>query len=207
MRLLSINPDNPQEHKIEQAVEALSRGGIIIYPTDTVYAIGCDIFNHKALERLCRIKKVKPEKAHFSFICQDISDIAKYAKQIDNQIFKLMKKALPGPFTFILKAAGNVPKLIQPKKKTIGVRVTSNNITQLLVERLGHPIITTSIKDEDDVIEYSTDPELIYERFEKQVDLVIDGGYGENIASTVVNCSEGAIEVVREGLGDIHQYI
>ena len=166
-----------------------------------------DIHNHKAIEKLCRIKGVKVEKTNLSFICHDLSHISEYCKQLENATFKVMKKALPGPFTFILKASSKVPKILQAKKKTVGIRVPNNEIVRQIVEKLGNPIITTSLKDDDDVIEYTTDPELIFEKYEKQVDLVIDGGYGHNVASTVIDCTNDEFEIIREGLGDIHQYI
>ena len=207
MYLTRINPDNPQLNKIDEAVRILEKGGVIIYPTDTVYALGCDIHNQKAIEKLCKIKGVKVDKTNLSFICNDLSHISEYSKQLDSNVFKIMKKALPGPFTFILKASAKVPKLLQAKKKTVGIRVPDNNIARQIVERLGNPIITTSLKDDDDVIEYTTDPELIFEKYQKVVDLVIDGGYGNNVPSTIVDCTENEVEIIREGLGDIHQYI
>lgn len=207
MYLININPENPQENKIDEAVRILQKGGVIIYPTDTVYALGCDIHNQKAIEKLCRIKGVKVEKTNLSFICHDLSHISEYCKQLDNSIFKVMKKALPGPFTFILAASSKVPKILQAKKKTVGIRIPNNDIARQIVEKLGNPIITTSLKDDDDVIEYTTDPELIFEKYQKQVDLVIDGGYGNNVASTIIDCTNDDFEIVREGLGDIHQYI
>ncbi|MDQ3536726.1 MAG: L-threonylcarbamoyladenylate synthase, partial [Bacteroidota bacterium] len=169
--------------------------------------IGCDIFNSKAVEKVCRIKGIKPEKNNFSIICYDLSHISEYAKHISTPVFKVMKKALPGPFTFILESNNKVPKLLNAKKKTIGIRVPDNNIPRNIVNLLGNPIVTTSIRDEDEVIEYSTDPELIYEKFMNLVDIVIDGGYGGNIASTVVDCTQDQWEVVREGLGDINLYV
>ncbi|WMJ73400.1 L-threonylcarbamoyladenylate synthase [Cytophagaceae bacterium ABcell3] len=205
-KLIKINPDNPQENKIREVAEILSKGGVVIYPTDTVYGIGCDIFNKKAVERICKIKNMNPAKSHFSFICHDLSHIADYAK-IPDQVYKVMKKALPGPFTFILNANKTVPKVLNPKKSTVGIRVPDNNIPRMLVKELGNPIITTSIRDEDDILEYSTDPELIYEKFKDTVDAVIDGGYGNNMASTVVDCTNEEFEVVREGLGNLEQYI
>lgn len=207
MYLININPENPQENKIDEAVRILEKGGVIIYPTDTVYALGCDIHNQKAIEKLCRIKGVKVEKTNLSFICHDLSHISEYCKQLDNSTFKVMKKALPGPFTFILAASSKVPKILQAKKKTVGIRVPNNEIARQIVAKLGNPIITTSLKDDDDVIEYTTDPELIFEKYEKMVDLVIDGGYGNNVASTIIDCTNGEFEIIREGLGDIHQYI
>lgn len=207
MSLIQINPDNPQEHKIQEVANLLRKGAVIIYPTDSVYAIGCDIFNHKALERICKIKGVKPEKAQFSFICHDLSNIAEYTRQFDNSIFKLIKKCVPGPFTFILNSSAKVPKLIQPKKKTVGIRIPNNNIPLKIVEALGNPILTTSIKDDDEVLEYTTDPELIHERYEHVVDLVIDGGFGQNEATTVIDCTGSEIEILRQGLGNLDEYL
>lgn len=203
MSLIKIFEENPSPREIAQVVDVLKRGGIIIYPTDTVYGMGCDITQPKAIEALCRIKNISPAKAQLSFICYDLSHLSEYAKPLDNRVFKVMKKCLPGPYTFILEATNNVPKLLQAKKKTVGIRVPANNIPREIVKALGHPIITTSIKDDDDVIEYTTNPELIYEKFSKLVDLVIDGGLGNNVPSTVVDCSKGEIEVVREGLGSV----
>lgn len=207
MSLIQINPDNPQEHKIQEVANLLRKGAVIIYPTDSVYAIGCDIFNHKALERICKIKGVKPEKAQFSFICHDLSNIAEYTRQFDNSIFKLIKKCVPGPFTFILNSSAKVPKLIQPKKKTVGIRIPNNHIPLKIVEALGNPILTTSIKDDDEVLEYTTDPELIHERYEHVVDLVIDGGFGQNEATTVIDCTGSEIEILRQGLGNLDEYL
>ncbi len=207
MELIEINPDNPQQARIDNVVQHLRKGGVIIYPTDTVYGMGCDITQPRAIEKICRIKGVKTEKANLSFICSDLSHLSDYCKQIDNSIFKVMKKALPGPFTFILKASSNVPRLISPKKKTVGIRIPDHNIPLEIVRALGNPIITTSIKDEDDVIEYTTDPSLIFEKYQKLIDIVIDGGYGKNEASTVLDCTSGEIEILRQGQGDIEQYL
>ena len=207
MELIEINPDNPQQNRIEDVVKCLRRGGIIIYPTDTVYGMGCDISQPRAIERICKLKGVKPEKANLSFICSDLSHLSDYCKQLDSSIFKLMKKSLPGPFTFILNASSNVPRIISPKKKTVGIRIPNHQIPLSIVRTLGNPIITTSIKDEDDVIEYTTDPSLIFEKYEKLVNMVIDGGYGNNEASTVLDCTSGEVEIIREGLGDINQYL
>ncbi|SFC32725.1 tRNA threonylcarbamoyl adenosine modification protein, Sua5/YciO/YrdC/YwlC family [Flexibacter flexilis DSM 6793] len=204
---IKIYPENPDMRRIEQVVRCLREGGVIIYPTDTVYGMGCDIHNQRAIERIARIKGIKPEKANFSFICYDLSHLSEYTKGVDTPIFKLMKKALPGPFTFILEANTKVPKLLNNKKKTVGIRIPDHNVPRQIVKELGHPILTTSIRDEDEVIEYSTDPELIYEKYQHLVDLVIDGGYGNNVASTIVDCSEGEPEIVRQGLGDIEQYL
>jgi tRNA threonylcarbamoyl adenosine modification protein (Sua5/YciO/YrdC/YwlC family) len=199
--LIKIYPENPNPKAIEQAVEVLRKGGLIIYPTDTVYGLGCDITNHRAIEAICKIRNIKPEKANFSFICYDLSHIS------DNTTFRVLKKALPGPFTFIFNANHNVPKLLSSNKKTVGIRVPDNGIAREIVKQLGNPILSTSIKDEDEIIEYSTDPELIHEKYEDLVDLVIDGGYGENIPSTVVDCTGGDFEVVREGKGDLELYL
>jgi len=205
--LLKIYPENPNEKAIEQVVEVLRKGGLIIYPTDTVYGLGCDITNHKAIEAICRIRNIKPDKANFSFICYDLSHISDYIKPIDNATFRVIKKALPGSFTFIFNASHMVPKLISSNKKTVGIRVPDNNIAREIVKVLGNPILSTSIKDEDEIIEYSTDPELIYEKYQDQVDIVIDGGYGGNLASTVVDCTHGDFEIIREGKGDLEMYL
>lgn len=205
--LIKIYPENPNPKAIEQVVDVLRRGGVIIYPTDTVYGLGCDIKNQKAIETIARIRHIKPEKANFSFVCYDLSNLSEYTKPMDNATYRVLKKALPGPFTFILNASGNVPKLLSSNKKTVGIRVPDNNIAREIVKELGNPILSASIKDEDDIIEYSTDPELIHEKYENLVDLVIDGGYGGNIASTVVDVTSGEFEVVREGKGDMEMYL
>jgi tRNA threonylcarbamoyl adenosine modification protein (Sua5/YciO/YrdC/YwlC family) len=205
--LIKIYPENPNPKFIEQAVEVLRNGGIIIYPTDTIYGLGCDITNQKAIERICRLRGIKPEKAHFSFICSDLSHISDYIKPIDTNVFRVLKKALPGPYTFILNANNNVPKLLSSKKKTVGIRVPDNNIAREIVRLLGNPILSTSIRDDDDVLEYSTDPELIQEKYNDTVDLVIDGGYGGNIASTVIDCTSGEFEVIREGKGSLEDVL
>ena len=206
-RFLDIHPDNPQPRLLQQAVDVLKRGGVIIYPTDTVYGLGCDITRPKAIERICQIKGIKPEKASFSFICYDLSHISEYTKPIDTSTFRLLKKALPGPFTFIFNASGQVPKLLSSNRKTVGIRVPDNAIARELVHQLGNPILSTSIYDDDDVIEYSTDPELIHEKYENLVDAVIDGGYGGNEASTVVDCTSGDFEILRQGKGDLDDYL
>jgi tRNA threonylcarbamoyl adenosine modification protein (Sua5/YciO/YrdC/YwlC family) len=198
---------NPEQRKILKIVEILRNDGIIIYPTDTVYGLGCDIFNHRAIDRLCRLKGINPKKSNLSFICYDLSDLSQYARGITTPIFKLMKKALPGPFTFVLKAGSNVPKLFQSNKKTVGIRVPDNNIARQIVKELGNPIVSTSIKDEDILVEYTTDPELIYEKFRDTVDAVIDGGHGDNVPSTVVDCSGDSYEIIREGKGDLSQFL
>ncbi|PRD54372.1 L-threonylcarbamoyladenylate synthase [Sphingobacterium gobiense] len=205
--LVRIYEENPNPKFIEQAVDILRKGGVIIYPTDTVYGIGCDITNQKAIERVCKIRGLKPEKSNLSFICYDLTDISQYTKPFDTAVFRVLKKALPGPFTFIFNASGQVPKLLSTKKKTVGIRIPDNNIVREIVKELGNPIVTSSIRDEDDIIEYSTDPELIHEKYEELVDLVIDGGYGDNIASTVVDVTSGEFEVVREGKGVLEAYL
>jgi tRNA threonylcarbamoyl adenosine modification protein (Sua5/YciO/YrdC/YwlC family) len=204
---LKIHPDNPPLNRILQVVEVLQKGGIVIYPTDTIYGMGCDLHNARAVERLCALKGIKPEKANLSFICSDLTHISDYAKSMSTSTYKIMKKALPGPFTFILEASSKVPRLAGGKKKSVGIRVPDHQIPLQIVRELGHPIITTSIRDEDEVVEYSTDPELIYEKFRHTVDLVIDGGYGNNIPSTVVDCQNGLCEVLRQGAGDIETFV
>ncbi|WP_342645499.1 L-threonylcarbamoyladenylate synthase [Mucilaginibacter sp. CSA2-8R] len=205
--LIKIYPENPNPKAIDQVVQVLKRGGLIIYPTDTVYGLGCDITNHRAIEAIARIRHIKPEKANFSFICHDLSNLADYTKSIDNTTFRVLKKALPGPFTFILNASGKVPKLLSSNKKTVGIRIPDNNIAREIVKQLGNPILSTSIRDEDDILEYSTDPELIHEKYQDMVDIVIDGGYGGNVASTVVDVTSGEFEVIREGKGDLEMYL
>lgn len=199
--LLKIYPENPNPKDIRQVVEVLKSGGIIIYPTDTVYGLGCDITNAKAVEKVARYKNVQVEKSNFSFICSDLSHVSAFSKPISNSVFKLLKNYLPGPFTFILKANSNVPKYFKGKKKTIGVRIPDNSIIIDIVRSLGNPIMSTSIHDEDEIIEYSTDPELIHEKFQDIADLVIDGGFGDNIPSTIVDCTEDIPVVIRQGKG------
>jgi tRNA threonylcarbamoyl adenosine modification protein (Sua5/YciO/YrdC/YwlC family) len=201
--LIDIHPDNPQPRKIAEVVKVLKAGGVIIYPTDTVYGIGCDINNKKAVEKICKIRGINPKKANFSFICADLSHISDFCTGINNATFKLMKRCLPGPYTFILPAKNTVPKIFQSNKRTVGIRVPDNIIPRLIVEELGNPIMTASVIDDDDVIEYTSDPSLIYERYGNQVDMVIDGGYGGNEGSTVIDCSGPTHEVIREGKGSI----
>ena len=200
--IIKLYNENPNPKAIEKIVKVLKKGGLIIYPTDTVYGLGCDITNNKALEKIARIKGVKLDKANFSFVCEDLSNLSDYVKQIDQPTFKLLKRALPGPYTFILEGNNKLPKVFK-KKKTVGIRVPDNNIARAIVSALGNPIVSTSIKDEDEVIEYTTDPELIYEKWKNKVDLVVDGGYGDNQASTVIDLSNGEIEVIRKGKGSI----
>jgi len=199
---IKLYPKNSDPRRIEHIVRALRDGAVVIYPTDTIYGMGCDIHNARAVERVARIKGIKPTKNDFSFICYDLSHIADYAR-VSNQAFKLMKSVLPGPFTFILQATGNVPKLLNTNKKTVGIRVPDNDIPRQIVHQLGNPIITTSIRDEDEIIEYSTDPELIFEKFQNQVDIVVDGGYGGNVPSTIVDATDDDFSVVRQGLGEL----
>lgn len=200
---IKLFEDNPNSKDILKVVEVLRGGGVIIYPTDTVYAIGCDINNVKAVQRVALLKGVKPEKANFSMICRDLGNIANYAK-VSNEVFKVMKRCLPGPFTFILTATSKLPNVLMNRRKTIGIRVPDNYIVRALVEELGNPLLTTSVHDDDGLEEYITDPELIYEKYKNRVDLVIDGGYGHNVASTVVDCTGDRIEIVRQGIGEIN---
>ncbi len=199
---LRIYEENPNPKEIDRVVEVLKKGGLIIYPTDTVYGLGCDITNIKALERVAQIKGIKLEKANLSFVCHDLSNLSDYVKQIDTSVFKILKRALPGPYTFILPGAKSLPNPFK-KKKTVGIRVPENNIALEIVKQLGNPIISTSIYDEDEVIEYTTDPELILEKWQNKVDLVIDGGYGGNEPSTVIDLSQEEPIVLREGKGDL----
>ncbi|MCT4012425.1 threonylcarbamoyl-AMP synthase [Elizabethkingia anophelis] len=200
-KILRIYPENPQENLIQEVVKTLDNGGLIIYPSDTVYALGCNIFDIKAMEKLAQIKGVKLEKAHFSIICNDLSHLSEFTRPIDTATFRLLKHYLPGPFTFILEANKTLP-LAYKGQKTIGIRVPDHPIPQLIVSKLGHPIASTSIKDDDDVIEYTTDPELIAEKYNHLVDIVINSGYGDNKASTIVDLTQGIPEVVREGKGN-----
>ncbi len=198
---LKIYPQNPNPKDIRQVVEVLRNGGLIIYPTDTVYGLGCDITNARAVEKVARYKNVSVEKSNFSFICSDLSHLSDFSKPVSNSVFKLLKQYLPGPFTFILNANSNVPRYFKGKKKTVGIRIPDNSIITEIIRELGNPIMSTSIHDEDKIIEYSTDPELIYERFREIADIVIDGGYGGNIPSTIVDCTTDFPVVIREGKG------
>lgn len=202
-QFIKLYADNPDARKIDQVVKTLRNGGVIIYPTDTVYGMGCDIFSTKALERIKRIKQWKGKNFDMSFICYDLSHISEYTRSLPTPVFKLMKKTLPGPFTYILNSSNKVPKILNQSKKTVGIRVPDNNIPREIVRELGNPILTTSIKDDDEVIEYSTDPELILEKFDGLVDIVIDGGYGNIAPSTVIDYTGNEPEVLREGLGDL----
>ncbi|MCB0568644.1 MAG: threonylcarbamoyl-AMP synthase [Phaeodactylibacter sp.] len=201
--LLRINPDNPEGRKIRQAVEIMEQGGVIIYPTDTVYALGCDMLQARAGDRICRLRGLDPVKARLSLICEDISQVSEFTQQIDNHVFRIMKKHLPGPFTFVLNSSNQVPKLFKNRKRTLGIRIPANNIAMALVRELGRPMLTASLKSVDEILEYFTDPIDIFEDYKNQVELVIDGGIGGNQASTIVDCTGSEPEVIREGLGQL----
>ncbi|MCA0959507.1 threonylcarbamoyl-AMP synthase [Muricauda ruestringensis] len=203
--LIRLYEENPNPKQVQKVVDVLKKGGLVIYPTDTVYGLGCDITNSKALQRIARIKGVKLAKANWSFICADLSNLSDYVRQIDSPTFKILKRTLPGPYTFILPGNNNLPKDFK-KKKTVGIRVPDNAIARALVTGLGHPIVSTSIRDDDDILEYTTDPELIFEKWQNLVDVVIDGGYGDNVASTVIDLSGDEPEVIREGKGSLDIY-
>ena len=200
--LIKIYPENPNPKEIQRVIETLQDGGLIVYPTDTVYAIGCDALNVRAVERICKIKGVNPQKSNLSIVCYDLSNISEYAK-VSNAAFKLMKRYLPGPYTFILPTSSELPKIYKNRKE-VGIRVPDNNIVHTIIKELGNPLLTMSVRDEqDEMIEYSTDPELIEEKYEGIVDLVIDGGYGETEPSTVIDCTTDSFEIIREGKEDI----
>jgi tRNA threonylcarbamoyl adenosine modification protein (Sua5/YciO/YrdC/YwlC family) len=200
--LITIHPDNPQPRAIQQAVNVLQDGGVIIYPTDTIYGLGCNIYDTNAIERICRIKGIKPKDAQFSFICSDLSHLSDYARSVDTPTFRLLKAALPGPYTFILEASREVPKALKARKDTVGIRVPNHKIAQQLVSALGHPIMSVSLPMDDADVAYYTDPEIIHDRFGSQVDLVIDGGFGGTEPSTVINCTSSTPELVRAGAGE-----
>ncbi|MBN1415546.1 MAG: threonylcarbamoyl-AMP synthase [Bacteroidales bacterium] len=201
--ILRIHPENPGERQVQKAVEILQHGGVVIFPTDTVYGLGCDIYSSRAIEKVAQIKGIPIEKANFSFICYDLSHLSDFARHVSNPTFKLMKQCLPGPFTFILEANNKVPRIFRNKKRTIGIRIPDNNIIRAVVKELGHPILTTSIHDEDEIHDYITDPELIYEQYKKRVDAVIDGGFGNVYPSTVIDCSGEEPVIVRQGIGEV----
>jgi len=198
--LLHIHPDNPNPRNVRTVVECLLSGGVIIYPTGTIYGLGCNIFNHKAIEKIAQIKNIDPQKAQLSFICNDLSDLSKYTKSIDTPLYRMLKIYLPGPYTFILPASKEVPKILNSKKNTIGLRVPDNNIARTIVQELGHPLLSASLPGE--MVEEYTDPELIYENFKSRVDIVVNGGIGGMIPSTIIDCTKDPYELVRLGLGD-----
>ncbi|HEU5146189.1 MAG TPA: L-threonylcarbamoyladenylate synthase [Chryseosolibacter sp.] len=204
--LLKIHPDNPEQRKIRHVVDVLLNGGIIVYPTDTVYGIGCNLMNRKAVERLCRVLDIKPQKLDLSFICRDLSQISEFARRIDTPIFKLLKKSLPGPFTFILESSSKVPKILDVNKKTVGIRMPDHAVPMSIVEVLGNPLITSSLKNEDIIREYTTDPAEMYEDLKHLVDIVVDSGAGGNVPSTVVDCTSDEIRIVRQGLGELDYF-
>ena len=201
--LLRIHEQNPEMRKIGKVVDLLRKGGVVIYPTDTVYGIGCDLHNKKGVEKLISLLGIKPNKLKLSFICHDLSQVSHYTRPISTHIFKILKKALPGPFTFLLDANNEVPKILNISKKIVGIRIPQNNITLALVEELGHPIISASIKDEDEIIQYTADPEIIFERYKKKVDVVVAGGLSGVEPSTVIDLTDGDINIIRQGMGDI----
>ena len=201
--LLKIHPINPEQRKIRHVAEVLLNGGLIVYPTDTVYGLGCSLMNKKAIERLCQVLGIKPQKLNLSFVCQDVSQISEYVRRIDTPVFKLLKKSLPGPFTFILESSSRVPRILDANKKTVGIRIPDHAVPRQIVEMLGNPLMTASIKNEDIIREYTTDPVEMYEDLKHVVDLVIDSGAGGNVPSTVVDCSGPTIEIIRQGLGEL----
>jgi tRNA threonylcarbamoyl adenosine modification protein (Sua5/YciO/YrdC/YwlC family) len=203
MQLIEINTENPQSHKIQNIVDALRKGALIIYPTDSKYAFGCDLFNKDAIERLCVLKNEKPEKMQFSFMCKDISQVSEYARQFDNSVFKFMRKVLPGPYTFILNASQLVPKIVQAKKKTVGIRIPNHAIVQEIVERLGNPLITSSVNFSDE-FEYRNEPWFLAEYFQKTVDIVLDAGTGSEEETSIIDCTEAEMVVIRYGIGEIN---
>jgi tRNA threonylcarbamoyl adenosine modification protein (Sua5/YciO/YrdC/YwlC family) len=198
--LIHIHPDNPQERLIDQVVQTLKKGGVIIYPTDTIYGLGCDIFQHKAIERVCRIKNVQPSKANLSFVCFDLGDLSHYTKQMSTPVYRKLKQYLPGPYTFILEASKQVPRILKTKKDTVGVRVPDNKIARTIVRELGNPILSASLPGE--LVEDYTDPEIIHDKFRKLVDIVIDGGIGGVTPSTIIDFTKDEPEVLREGAGE-----
>ncbi len=200
--LLKIHPQNPEPRKIRHVVDIVLQGGLIVYPTDTVYGLGCNLMNKKAIERLCHVLEIKPQKLDLSFICKDLSQISEYVRRIDTPIFKMLKKVLPGPFTFILESSSKVPKILNVNKKTVGIRIPDHQVPAMIVDALGNPLITASIKNEDVIREYTTDPEEMFEDLKHVVDLVIDSGAGGNIPSTVIDCTGPQLQIVRQGLGD-----
>jgi tRNA threonylcarbamoyl adenosine modification protein (Sua5/YciO/YrdC/YwlC family) len=203
--LLSIHPDNPQPRNVAMVTDTLSKGGVIIYPTDTIYGLGCNIYNHDAVEKICRIKNINPAKAQFSFICDDLSDMSRYTKSISTPLYRMLKSYLPGPYTFILPASKQVPKILKSRKNTVGLRIPGNNIARSIVKTLGHPILSTSLPG--DMVEEYTDPETIYQKFSKLVDIVVDGGLGNMIPSTVIDCTGEEPVLVRAGAGPWEAFV
>ncbi len=203
--LLKIYPDSPSHKNVQAVINTFEKGGLVIFPTDTIYGLGCGIRHIKAVTRIAKLKGIKKDKANFSMILNNLSMLADFTKPIDNHIFRIMRKNLPGPFTFILEANNSVPKIFQSKKKTIGIRIPDNPIITTIISEMGSPVITTSIRDEDEIIEYTTDPELIYEKYENLVDIVIDGGHGDNEASTIVDCTSGEPVIMRQGKGILEE--
>lgn len=201
--LIRIHQDGPNPEKVREAVSILKKDGVVVCPTDTVYSFACVLGSSKGFDRIARLKGLRPNKAHFSILCSDLSDLSNYSRPVPNEIFKLMKRALPGPFTFILQSGGNVPKLYRSSKKTIGIRIPDNSVVQAILKEIGKPLVVSSVHDDDEILEYTTDPELIEERHGHAVDAVIHGGFGELYASTIIDCSSGIPEVIREGRGDI----
>jgi len=204
---IRLYEENPDPRKITQIVNVLRSGGLIIYPSDTIYGLGCDIFNQKAVDKVRRIKNINDKKMDLAFVCYDLSHLSVYAKNVSTPVFKLMKKILPGPYTFILNASSKVPRILKVKKKKVGIRIPNNRIPREIVQELGNPIVTTSLHDDDKILEYATDPELIYEQYKNQVDLIIDGGYGDNQASTIIDYSGEELEIIREGKGEINKFL
>lgn len=202
--LINIHPQNPDARKVAQVVDVLSKGGVVIIPTDTIYALACDLYQYKAFEQICRMKEVRPDKANFSLLCSDLSNISQFTKPFDRAVYKLLNRALPGPYTFILDASSEVPSVFRSRRKTIGLRIPDNKIVLDIIEKLGHPLVATSIHDIDEIREYPTDPDEIFDIYGNQVELVVDGGAGKLIASTVIDCTGNTPEVTREGAGDIN---
>lgn len=200
---VEINPSSPDDRIISDVVKILNKGGVIIYPTDTVYALGCSLHHKRAIENLAKLKGLKLKKANFALICYDLSTLSEYINYIDRPTYKILNKNLPGPFTFILPASVRIPKLFDSNKKTVGIRIPDSDFVRKVVLELGHPLVTTSIHDEDEILEYTTDPYAIQEKWENQVDIIIDGGYGKNEPSTVVDCSDGEVEIIRQGIGEL----
>lgn len=200
---IEVNTTNPDDRIVQDVVNILDKGGVIIYPTDTVYALGCSLMHKRAIEKLAKLKGLKLKKANFALICYDLSNLSEYTRYIDRPTYKILNKNLPGPFTFILPASTRIPKLFDSNKKTVGIRIPDSNFVRTLVQELGHPLVTTSILDDDQILEYTTDPYAIQEKWESDVDIIIDGGYGKNEPSTVVDCSESEIEIIRQGVGEL----